>query len=226
MKINYLVTVKDELEEIKKLIPYLLSKKEDEDEIVVLQDYTSAGTADRINISKLQDTVQCYLITEVDRQNIKYVMDFLNEDFATFKNYGKSECSGDYIFQIDADEIPSAYFLENLKTILAMNENIELFWLPRINIVKGLTAEWVQRWGWRLSDIEEYKDLVNWPDYQSRLFKNVNNIKWVGDVHEVLTGAQSVTYFLAQIEYALYHEKELDKQIKQNEHYSKIISEK
>jgi len=223
MKISYLVTVKNEFEEIKKLITYLLSKKEDEDEIVVLQD---TSITEENQFVENQSKVNFYL-NELNKQDkIKMTTSTLNNDFASFKNYGKSECSGNYIFQIDADEIPSSYLMENLKAILLMNENIELFWLPRINIVKGLTAEWVQRWGWRLSDIEEYKDLVNWPDYQSRLFKNVNNIKWVGDVHEVLTGAQSVTYFLAQIEYALYHEKELDKQIKQNEHYSKIISEK
>jgi len=223
MKISYLVTVKNEFEEIKKLITYLLSKKEDEDEIVVLQD---TSITEENQFVENQSKVNFYL-NELNKQDkIKMTTSTLNNDFASFKNYGKSECSGNYIFQIDADEIPSSYLMENLKAILLMNENIELFWLPRINIVKGLTAEWVQRWGWRLSDIEEYKDLVNWPDYQSRLFKNVNNIKWVGNVHEVLTGAQSVTYFLAQIEYALYHEKELDKQIKQNEHYSKIISEK
>jgi glycosyltransferase involved in cell wall biosynthesis len=220
MKLSYLVTVKDESEEIKKLIPYLLSKKEVEDEIVVLQDIENPNKENEI----YRYLMELDLLSKIfDSGDLKYFNYQLNEDFASFKNYGKSKCLGDYIFQIDADEIPSAYFLENLKTILTMNEDIELYWLPRINIVNGLTDEWVKRWGWRLSNLDEYNDIVNWPDYQSRLFKNQKNINWIGKVHEVLTGAETYSYLPAEIEYAIYHEKQIEKQIKQNEHYSRIV---
>jgi len=216
MKISYLVTVKDELQEIKKLITCLLSKKEDEDEIVVLQD--STPNSDDEGIGQLK--VRAFLNSV---NEIKIMGERLNEDFASFKNFGKQQCSGDYIFQIDADEIPSSFFLENIKTILSYNENVELYWIPRINIVKGLTNEWTHKWGWRLSNLDEYNDIINWPDFQSRLFKNQKNINWVGRVHEVLTGAEVYSYLPAEIEYAIYHEKQLDKQIKQNEHYSRIV---
>lgn len=242
MKISYLVTVKDEIKEIQQLITQLLNRKEDEDEIVVLQDTTISleETYSEIEGKKSGVTdnfhrVNFYLKELNDKNSIKMTTSVLRNDFATFKNFGKSECKGDYIFQIDADEIVSNYLLENLKTILELNPEVELYWLPRINIVNGLTDEWVTKWRWRLSNVTEEKDengwrrhwwkqpLINWPDYQSRLFKNVSNIKWVGKVHEILTGAISSTYFPAEIEYAIYHEKDIDRQIKQNEHYSRIV---
>jgi len=219
MKINYLVTVKDELKEVKNLLNQLFNFKEDEDEIVVLQD----TTIDDDKWEESQHQVNSYLYNLNKEQKIKMTTSILNNDFASFKNFGKSECTGDYIFQIDADEIVSTHLLKNIKTILSMNEDVELYWLPRLNIVNGLTDEWVKKWGWRLSDIGEYKNLVNWPDYQSRLFKNIKKIQWVGRVHEVLTGAQIATHFPSMLEYALHHEKQLDRQIRQNEHYSKII---
>jgi glycosyltransferase involved in cell wall biosynthesis len=228
VKISYLVTVKDELQEIQKLITGLLSKKEDEDEIVVLQD--STPNSDDEGVKQLK--VKAFLNS---LHEIKIISGRLNEDFASFKNFGKQHCTGDYIFQIDADEIVSTYLLENIKTIIGMNEEIELYWLPRINIVKDLTDEWVKKWGWKLSNATEQTDeqewnrywwkypLINWPDYQSRLFKNIKSINWIGAVHEVLAGSLISSHFPAEIEYALYHEKQLDKQIKQNEHYSRIV---
>ncbi|GJQ43763.1 MAG: hypothetical protein JETCAE03_32610 [Ignavibacteriaceae bacterium] len=223
MKVSYLVTVKDEIKEIQQLITQLLNNKEDEDEIVVLQDTTISN---ELQYSETDDfhRVNFYLHDLDKEQKIKMTTSVLRNDFASFKNFGKSQCKGDYILQIDADEIVSNYLLENIKTILSMNPDIELYWLPRINIVNGLTTEWSTKWGWRLTYNENYSDpLINWPDYQSRLFKNVSNIKWVGKVHEILTGAILSTHFPAEIEYAIYHEKDIDRQIKQNEHYSKIV---
>ena len=38
----------------------------------------------------------------------------LNKDFASFKNNLKDHCSGDYIFQIDADEYPDEYLMDTI----------------------------------------------------------------------------------------------------------------
>ena len=64
------------------------------------------------------------------------------------KNYTKSECSGDYIFHIDADEIPNEILLKQLPTILEINDT-DLVWVPRINIVDGITDFHLNLWPWR-----------------------------------------------------------------------------
>jgi len=221
MNISYLVTVKDELEEIKKLIPYLLSKKDEEDEIVVLQDIENPDKENEIYRYLKEIDLLSKIFSSGDLFYNNYS---LNNDFASFKNYGKKQCGGDIIFQVDADEIPSSYLLENLKSILLENDEIDLFWVPRINIVKGLTDEWARKWYWNVSHCFDYKDpLINWPDYQSRIFKNKKNINWNNKVHERIFGHETETRLPAQSEFCLYHEKSLEKQILQNEHYSKII---
>jgi len=93
MKISYAVTICNELKEIQKLIPFLIERKQPQDEIVVLVD-TENGTAEVIE----------YLGTLESEINI--VGDKFKGHFADWKNYLTSLCSGDYIFQIDADEIP------------------------------------------------------------------------------------------------------------------------
>ena len=214
MTVSFLVTVHDELQEIKKLISYLLSKKDEEDEIIVLQDIES---------DKIKDD-EVYKYGLLNTKKLLYYNYSLNNDFASFKNFGKNKCTKDWIFQIDCDEIPSSYLLENLKTILEANKDIELFWIPRTNIVKGITSEWIKKWGWRMTKLDGYNDLVNnWPDKQGRIFKNTKRICWYGSVHEIILGHETETNLPFKLEFALYHEKSLEKQIKQNEMYSKIV---
>ena len=62
----------------------------------------------------------------------------LEKTFSALKNYTKEQCSGDYIFHIDADEIPNEVLLKQLPQILEINDT-DLVWVPRINIVNGIT---------------------------------------------------------------------------------------
>ena len=126
-------------------------------------------------------------------------------------------CSGDYIFHLDADEIPHEFLMEQVHTVIEMND-VDLIWTPRVNTVEGLTDEWIQKWGWRVSD----KGWVNFPDYQARIFKNHPDIKWVKPVHEVISGHKSFAHLPPHEELSLYHPKTIDKQIKQNKLYSTI----
>ena len=47
----------------------------------------------------------------------------LDKNYSEHKNYGKSLCKGKYIFQIDADELPSKILLDNLKEIIELNND-------------------------------------------------------------------------------------------------------
>jgi len=207
MKISYAITVCNELKEVTSLINFLLVRVDSEDQIVIQYDSESATkeVIDYLNI-----------IGDIQKQ-IKVISFPLSKDFASFKNNLKSHCEGDYIFQIDADEIPSEILLEKLKQILILN-NVDIIFVPRVNTVKGLTNNHIKQWGWKVDE----KGWVNWPDYQTRIYKNTEEVSWHGNVHERITGYSTFTNFPADEKYSLYHHKEIERQEKQNNFYNNI----
>ena len=204
MKISYAITVCNELEEVKRLVNFLLSNKREQDEIVILYDQ-SGGTQEVLNYL---DTVK----TEVQLRS-----DFFKGHFADWKNLLTSHCTGNYIFQIDADEIPHLNLIENLPTLLETND-IDMLRIPRVNTVEGLTQEHIQKWGWNVNE----KGWVNWADWQMRIYKNAPHIKWVNKVHEVLEGFKIHGMLPVEEEWALYHPKTIDRQERQNNYYNTL----
>ena len=207
MKISYAITVCNEYEEIQKLLSFLLGNIREEDEIVVLFDKKS-GTAE----------VWEYLIELRKHEYIKLTPKTFENHFADWKNYLKNLCIGDYIFQIDADEIPDESLINNLPLILEANLNNEVYLVPRINTVEGLTQEHISKWGWNVNE----KGWVNWPDYQWRIWKNKPEIKWVNKVHEKLEGFRTYATLPAEEGAALYHPKDIKRQEKQNSYYDTL----
>jgi glycosyltransferase involved in cell wall biosynthesis len=207
MKISYAITVCNEIEEIKRLIPFILKHKREEDEIVVQQD----------NGGQLDNGVYTYLTSDGIKDNITFLIHELDKDFAQFKNNLTKHCSGDYIFQIDADEIPNEFLIENLHNIIESND-FDVCMVPRVNTVEGLTDAHVQKWGWRVNE----HGWVNWPDYQMRLYRNDPAIKWEGKVHEKITGFKTWTKFPEALEMSLFHPKQIERQEKQNKFYETI----
>ena len=208
MKISYAITVCNEFLEIQKLIPFLLENKRIKDEIVILYD-SKNGDKEILN----------YLLKFNKLPNVQTWRGFdFDGHFANWKNKLTEYCDGDYIFQIDADEFPNQALIENLPTILESNPDNEVYLVPRVNTVEGLTDEHIQIWGWNVND----KGWVNWPDYQWRIWKNKPKIKWKNKVHEVLDGHKSYAALPAQEELALYHPKDIKKQEKQNAYYNTL----
>ena len=117
-----------------------------------------------------------------------------------------------------ADELPHKSLMKNIKPILESNSTIDLYWVPRVNTVDGITQEHINKWGWNVSD----KGWVNFPDYQGRIWRNRPNILWKNKVHEVLIGYREHTYLPAEEEFCFYHPKDIDRQEKQNDFYNKI----
>lgn len=205
MKISYAITVCNELEEIKRLVSFLLSNKRTEDEIVILFD--DKGTEEVWN----------YLVQVEGDITILHKAQFRN-DFSEWKNKLTSLCDGDYIFQIDADEIPTEDLINNLPYILEINPEVDVFLVPRINTVEGLTQQHISQWRWNVNE----KGWVNFPDYQWRIYRNSPNIKWKNKVHEVLEGFKTSTLLPAEEAYCLYHPKTIDRQVKQNNYYDTL----
>jgi len=106
----------------------------------------------------------------------------------------------------------------NLKTILESNPTIDLYYVPRVNIVDGLTQEHINHWKWNVNE----KGWVNFPDWQGRIWRNRPNIRWEKPVHERLVGFKEYTHLPAEKEYSLIHHKDIKKQEKQNDFYETI----
>ena len=136
IKISYAVTVCDELEEVARLLSFLTTHKREEDEIIVLLDSTKGG-----------ERMQTLLNGYVNAGNIELTADKFEGHFADWKNKLTSHCTGDYIFQIDADELPNKEFLDLLPSILEQNPDVDVMLVPRINTVEGLTEKHIRMWG-------------------------------------------------------------------------------
>jgi glycosyltransferase involved in cell wall biosynthesis len=213
--ISYAITACNEHVELDRLLTQLSSSIRDEDEIVVQMD---ASPHDKYHLPEDKKKVLGYIMNLQEQGRIRVVLCPLNNDFATFKNNLKNLCTKDYIFQIDADEYPHTELLETLPAILEANNDTDVFLVPRINTVEGLTEQHIKQWGWNV----DHHDRVNFPDYQWRIWKNIPKIKWINKVHERLDGFGLYTNFPPLDEMCLYHPKTIDRQEKQNNYYNTI----
>ena len=210
VNITYAITVCNELEEITRLVNFLHPRIQSDDEILI--QYDEGGVTD--------DVMGYLRIINQLHDNVNVIGFPLSKDFASYKNNLKNHAKGIFIFQIDADEIPSEYLITNMHDLLEANLDIDLFFVPRVNTVEGLTNEHIQKWRWNVDN----KDRVNFPDYQCRILKNVKRIKWRNKVHEVLEGYRSLSYLPADKPWSLEHPKTIERQEKQNNFYDNLLN--
>jgi glycosyltransferase involved in cell wall biosynthesis len=204
--ISFAITTHNEGEYIRDLFDQLVPHCEQTgDEIIVVDD----NSTDPFTLNLLYDYA--------DRNIIQLYSHELNHDFGAHKNFLNSKCNGKYIFQVDADEKFNPNLLTYIHDIID-NNDIDLYMIPRVNVVNGLTDEDIRRWGWRIND----KGWVMFPDYQTRLYKNIPEIKWEGKVHERIVGYKTTAPLPEEEEWCLYHIKDIDRQRKQNDYYDTI----
>jgi len=199
--ISYAITACNEHAELERLLEQLDNNIRDIDEVVIQLDTTATDEVKEV----------CYKYPAFSLWEFP-----LNRDFASFKNHLNKQCSRDYIFQIDADEYLSDQLILNLPEILELNPTVELYFVPRINTVEGLTQEHIQKWGWKLDE----NNWVNYPDYQHRIYKNIPSIKWENKVHEIIVGAKYIS--LLDMGFDLIHPKTIERQEKQNNFYNTL----
>jgi glycosyltransferase involved in cell wall biosynthesis len=210
MKISYGITVHNEADELNKLLEILIHKTDPEDEIVICDDYSDDAT---------QFVLQSWSQQYGHNKLIKIYQRKLDGDFSAHKNSVIENCSGDYIFHIDADEYPNEILLEQLPQIIEMND-VDLIWIPRVNTIEGMEQHHIRKWGWRVSE----KGWVNYPDYQARFFRNDKSIRWTRPLHELITGCKTYAHLPPHEELSLYHPKTIDKQEQQNLFYNQNFS--
>ena len=210
MSISFAITAYNEHEELQVLLNQLEQIAKPNDEIVIQLD--SKATPEVLSL------VDQFINKDFKFTVKKCVFD-LNNHFADFKNNLKSYCTKDWVFQIDADETLSETFSRVIHEVLDANDGIDLIAVPRVNIVKGLEQNDIIQWHWQVNS----QGWVNWPDPQHRIFRNKPEVKWVNKVHEVIVGWKTYAELPSEDDsYALYHIKDIDRQRKQNEFYSKI----
>ena len=205
MKISYAIPVCNEYKEIEYLLQYLIKHIREGDEIIVQCDEGNT-------------TLEVYKVLNKCADRVKIIEFPLNNDFSAFKNNLKDNCEGDYIFQIDADEYPEEYLMSHIDWLVDNNPDVDIFWVPRINTVEGLTQEHIQKWGWKVDP----DGRVNFPDYQCRILKNIPDIRWKNKVHEVLTGYKTESYLPVNDEYCIHHLKDIKRQESQNKYYNTL----
>ena len=204
--ISYAITACNEHVELDRLLGQLTEHIRPEDEIIV--------QVDSMNVTEEVKAVINKYLNKIHHAINSSLMD----DFASFKNNLKNHCTKDYIFQIDADEYPHPELLETLPAILLHNPEVDVFLVPRINTVEGLTEQHIQQWRWNV----DTHNRVNFPDYQWRVWRNVPEIKWINKVHERLDGFGMYTNFPPLDQMCLYHPKDIKRQEKQNNYYNTL----
>lgn len=203
MTISYAILTHNEGEYIETLLSFLTTHKRAEDEIVVVDDF-SDDESTKATLAKYKDQITLqYRVFDGD---------------ATQKNYLNSLCTKDYILQLDADELVSEEFIKMLPELLDLNNTVDLFIMPRINTVEGLTAEWANKWRWNVNE----KGWVNFPDWQMRLYRNCDWVKWEGLLHSKIEGYKTFINLPQSELFCILHPKQLDRQIAQNTLYDKI----
>ena len=206
------ITACNEYEELKKLLILLRTNIDKNDCIGVLLDEN--------NVTDEVDSL-CNQFLVPDNESFRVIYSNLDNDFASFKNLGYhlfDDCN--WIFNIDADELPSSILIQNIKQIIDLNPETELIYVPRINTVEGLTQDHINKWRWQVNE----EGWVNWQDYQGRIYKRSPMIEWKGKVHERIEGMKKYSHLPAKEEFAFHHPKTIERQERQNKFYERIHS--
>jgi len=204
MKISYGIIVCNEIVEIKKLLPVLINHKDVDDEIVVIYEEKNGNDEVLTYLNSLNSKIKLYISSN------------FHNDFSQIRNELVSYCDGDYIFHLDPDEMVSSNLIVNVKTIISENLEIDLFYVPRINTVDGITREHISKWRWNL----DKGGRINFPDFQGRIHKK--NLKWEGKVHERVVGAKYYSFLPLEDDFCLEHHKTIERQEHQNNLYDSI----
>lgn len=143
MTLSYALTVCDEHVEVQRLVEFLLKHKRPQDKITILFDKTKNSSA-----------VEEYLRTHSVNGDFSWHSGVFTGHFGDWKNLMNSYCTGDYIVNIDADEMPTIEFIQALPDLII--QNVDVILVPRINTVEGLTQEHINKWGWPISKMDNH----------------------------------------------------------------------
>ena len=201
---TYAVEVCNEDKELYSLLSFLVKVKQSTDDINVLVDSGKETPEVKKVLDQFADSISvCY------REH--------NGDFAAHRNYHIDQCKGDFIFMIDADEIPQEPLIQNMRTPI-METDCDCIYIPRMNICPGATGEWLEKCKFTINEA----GFINWPDFQGRIFRNKSSIRWSKSLHEKVEGFEKAISLEANPLIGLWHVKSVEKQDKQDQFYKQL----
>ena len=203
--ISYAICVCNEHVELRNLLDTLVNNMIHSDEIRVLVDKNKVTN----EVIKVLDDYNSF-ITEVHMREF-------NGDFSEHKNFLNSKCNGKYIFNLDADEVPSGSLIENVYRLT--NSEAELVYVPRVNIVLGASDRDMNYHNFTRNEV----GFINWPDFQGRIYANAPHIKWESNLHERIAGAKKVVNVSPEPNLAIWHVKSVEKCRQQKDYYDKLV---
>lgn len=158
------------------------------DQVVVVDGGSTDGTADRLRDLGMPVVVRSFA-----------------GHFADQRNFGIQQCTTDWIFEVDADEIPSRPLLAGLRAISddAERSKVDCCGIPRINLIDGVIGPGPGDRGL---------------DYQYRLHHRCG-CQWRGAVHEEITGYRARVELRIEDGHFLLHDKTSARHVERNEYY-------
>lgn len=193
MNLTYTIQVCNESRELYSLLNFLSKVIDDEDEINVV-----------VDSNRVTDKVRCVLEHFMKRINV-HERPF--DNFKANSDFHIEKATGDYIFHIDADEMPQELLIKNLKNIIKESGS-EVIAVPRINIDPGYTQAFLDRCKYNINEF----GWINWPDFQTRIFKKCDHIKWTDEMHTKLSGTNKFVAIKAEPKLAMWHIKSIEKE--------------
>ena len=197
--IGYMILCKNEDISLERLLKQVTKNKLKNDKIYVVRDSNGENKKTKYILESYKDEIISF-----ERP--------VNRAIHDQKNWLAKQSDTDYLFYLDADELLHEDFYKIVHGLLESND-VDIFFLPRTNIVKGITEEYRASRGWHLDN----RGRVNWPDSQDRLFKNKKGIHFNPIPHGRLIGHDTFSQLPDEELYAIYHEKSLEKQISDND---------
>jgi hypothetical protein len=193
MKLTYTIQVCNESRELYSLLNFLTRVIDEEDEVNVV-----------VDIDHTTEKVELVLEHFGGRVNI-FKRPF--DNFHTNAQFHIEKATGDYIFGIDADELPQEPLIKNIKKIIE-ETGAEIIAVPRINIHPDITEEDAKAFGFNLNEV----GFINWPDFQTRVHKKCDHVRWTEELHTKLSGSDKMAAVKPLPSLALWHIKSMDKQ--------------
>jgi hypothetical protein len=195
LKITYSIQVCNESRELFSLISFLLKTIGDFDNIHVV--------VDTLHVTDKVKKVLNHF------GNIITVFERPFDNFYTNGDFHLQNATGDYIFGIDADEMPTEALVKNAKKIIQQS-NSDLIFVPRMNIHPGITQDFINQSNgfFKLNEVE----FVNWPDYQGKIFKKCDYIRFSNTTHCVAQGAKNTVHLQPNPKLGIWHIKSIEKQ--------------
>jgi hypothetical protein len=170
MKLSYLVTCSTETKTLQNLLEILrkhILSENNEDELIIIID------SDAKDNQKTRQILTEFSQSFFNTTRVKVLEHPLANDYGSHKNWGNSKCTGQWIFQIDGDELPKEELLLNIKDIIEANSDTELFFVPRINDYIGVTPDHAKQWGWILTPCDSitHEKIINTDSVEYKFLK-------------------------------------------------------